>query len=384
MLFPKEMRKVGQLQLAANIAEYRHQCKITQEELAQFLGVTKASVSKWENGQSYPDITLLPRLASYFNISIDQLLGYHAQMTKENIKKYYHQLASDFANLPFEQVMTRTNELVKEYYSCYPFLLQMVILWMNHLKMAGSEDRRKHILQDIRHLCDRIISESDQSVLASDATVLRAMAQLQLKETQAAIESLEVILDPKRLTKQCEGLLSEAYRMNGESEKAEKVIQINMLMHLLGILSSGSQYLSMHLKNIELAEIIINRLEKLMEIFKADKLHNNTALAIYYQAALFYCMQEKKQEALEELKKFANCSIDMIEQGIRLHGDDFFTKVDEWFGELDLGTGSVRNVKLIVSDILQVFENPSLSILFDTEEYQQLKRTLYKRLRKDK
>ncbi|WP_419762087.1 helix-turn-helix domain-containing protein, partial [Bacillus mobilis] len=37
-------------------------------------GITKASVSKWETGQSYPDITFLPLLASYFNISIDELI----------------------------------------------------------------------------------------------------------------------------------------------------------------------------------------------------------------------------------------------------------------------------------------------------------------------
>ncbi|MBP7174705.1 MAG: helix-turn-helix transcriptional regulator [Thermoclostridium sp.] len=373
-----------QLHLAANIAEYRHQYKITQEELAQFLGVTKASVSKWENGQSYPDITLLPRLASYFNISIDQLLGYHAQMTREKIKQCYHQLASDFANLPFEQVMTRTKELIKEYYSCYPLLLQIVILWMNHLNMAGSEERQRKIQQDIRQLCDRIISESDQSILVSDAVVLRAMVQIQLKETQAAIDSLEEILDPKRLTKQSDGLLIEAYRLNGEPEKAEKAIQINMLMNLLGLFSNGSLYLSMHLQNARLAELIINRLEKLMKIFEADKLHNNTALAIYYQAAIFYCMQDKKQEALEKMKKYANCSIDMIEHGIKLHGDGFFTKVDEWFNELDLGADPVRNVKLIVSDILRMFENPSLSVLFDMEEYQQLKKTLHRRLQKEK
>ena len=95
-------------------------------------------------------------------------------------------------------------------------------------------------------------------------------------------------------------------------------------------------------------------------------------------------LREEKQEALEKMKKYANCSIDMIEHGIKLHGDGFFTKVDEWFNELDLGADPVRNVKLIVSDILRMFENPSLSVLFDMEEYQQLKKTLHRRLQKEK
>ena len=52
------------LNLSNNLVRLRRERKITQEELADFIGVTKASVSKWENRQSTPDILLLPQLAS--------------------------------------------------------------------------------------------------------------------------------------------------------------------------------------------------------------------------------------------------------------------------------------------------------------------------------
>lgn len=45
----------------------------TQDELADFLGVSTPAISKWENGVTYPDITLLPALAHYFNVSIDNV-----------------------------------------------------------------------------------------------------------------------------------------------------------------------------------------------------------------------------------------------------------------------------------------------------------------------
>lgn len=48
---------------------------ITQEQLAQKLGITNQAVSKWESGQCLPDIQLLPEIAEYFNVSIDELLG---------------------------------------------------------------------------------------------------------------------------------------------------------------------------------------------------------------------------------------------------------------------------------------------------------------------
>ncbi len=57
------------------MAFLRREMGITQEQLAQAMGVTNQAVSKWESGQSYSDITLLPRLAAYFRVTVDELLG---------------------------------------------------------------------------------------------------------------------------------------------------------------------------------------------------------------------------------------------------------------------------------------------------------------------
>lgn len=61
--------------LNENIAFFRKKRGITQEELANALGVTNQAVSKWESGKCAPDIQLLPDIAEYFNISIDELFG---------------------------------------------------------------------------------------------------------------------------------------------------------------------------------------------------------------------------------------------------------------------------------------------------------------------
>ena len=65
--------------LAEIIASYRKKLGLTQEGLAQRLGVTNQAVSKWESGQSCPDIALLPNLADIFGITIDQLFGREPQ-----------------------------------------------------------------------------------------------------------------------------------------------------------------------------------------------------------------------------------------------------------------------------------------------------------------
>jgi len=60
--------------LGSRINEYRRQRNITQEQLAETMGVTSQAVSKWENDISCPDISILPQLADYFTVSLDRLI----------------------------------------------------------------------------------------------------------------------------------------------------------------------------------------------------------------------------------------------------------------------------------------------------------------------
>ena len=74
--------------LSENLRKYRILKNLTQEDVAAFLGITPQSVSKWERGESYPDITLLPALANVFETSIDLLVGMdtiRAEGTQYNI-----------------------------------------------------------------------------------------------------------------------------------------------------------------------------------------------------------------------------------------------------------------------------------------------------------
>ncbi|MBQ8332810.1 MAG: helix-turn-helix transcriptional regulator [Clostridia bacterium] len=63
------------LRIGEIVRHHRKAENMTQEELAEHLGVTKAAVSKWETGESLPDITMLPALAELFRITVDDLLG---------------------------------------------------------------------------------------------------------------------------------------------------------------------------------------------------------------------------------------------------------------------------------------------------------------------
>ena len=83
------------LHLSENLRKYRVLKNLTQEDVAEYLRITPQSVSKWERGESYPDITLLPALANIFETSIDLLVGMdtiRAEATQYTI----HKKATDY------------------------------------------------------------------------------------------------------------------------------------------------------------------------------------------------------------------------------------------------------------------------------------------------
>lgn len=65
-----------QLSIGLKIRQLRHHDGRTQEMLAEALGITSQAVSRWESGGSYPDMEMIPAIANYFGISIDELFGY--------------------------------------------------------------------------------------------------------------------------------------------------------------------------------------------------------------------------------------------------------------------------------------------------------------------
>ena len=80
-----------QLDLGTKIRDLRHRSGKTQDALAQALGVTSQAVSRWESGGSYPDINLIPSIANYFGISIDELFGYTNQR-EDKIERLLNQI----------------------------------------------------------------------------------------------------------------------------------------------------------------------------------------------------------------------------------------------------------------------------------------------------
>jgi len=74
-----------QISIGKNLKHLRKNRDITQDELATQLGVSFQAVTKWERGDTYPDITMLPALANFFGVTTDELIGMEGINNRENM-----------------------------------------------------------------------------------------------------------------------------------------------------------------------------------------------------------------------------------------------------------------------------------------------------------
>lgn len=352
---------------ARTMTKLRKEKGITQEQVANFVGVTKAAVSKWEKGLSYPDISLLPKLATFFNLTIDELLGYQPQMTKENIRILYNRLANDFKTKDFQEVFHEVKKICDEYYACYPLLMQMASLLTNYYVEAGKF--QEDVVNTIFQLCNRIEEYCTDLKLIRQTQSLKAYCYLILNQPEKVLKLLGNI----ELYTGNDLLIASSYEMLGEMEKAKETLQVSMYQNLISLLSTGTQYLRMNVQNESKFNEIVDRMEKIIDAFNLKSLHVHSVLIFYLSAAIGYTIQQKEDAAMNMIKKYYDVSKKIVFP-ITLHGDEFFDLLDDWIlQEIDLGKNAPRDETSIKESIIkEMEENPFFKTLHVREDFRMM------------
>lgn len=358
-----------EINIAKTIGNKRKEKGITQDDLANYIGVSKASVSKWETGLSYPDITFLPQLASYFNISIDDLMGYEPQMTKEDIRKLYHKLSADFAAKPFDEVLNHCREIVKKYFSCFPLLIQIGALLVNYSTVSKDPDKTASTIAEAKEIFIRVKKESNDVELAEQALHLEAVCSLTLGNPNEVLELLGESNAPLFST---ETLLASAYQMTGKFQEAKTVLQVGVYQYIASLFGILSSYLMLCTDDMERFEEIYKRTISIEETFHIKELHPSIILNFYLSASQGYLANENIDKALEILEKYTELVTGDI-YPLQLKGDNFFHLLDDWFNEFALGTSLPRDentVKLSMADV--VINNPAFSALANESRFKSI------------
>lgn len=358
-----------EINIAGTITNKRKEKGITQDDLANHIGVSKSSVSKWETGQSYPDITFLPQLAAYFNISIDDLMGYEPQMTKEDIRKLYFELSNDFSTKPFDEVLDRCREIAKKYFSCFPLLLQIGALLVNYSSLAKDTEKSALVLAEAKELCIKMREESNDIELSKQALRLEAACAHLLGKPD---EVLELLRETNTVILSTEPLLATAYQMTGKIKEAKTVLQVGVYQHIIALFGIIPSYLFLYADDTGRFEEVYQRTEKIAEIFNIKKLHPSPLFNFYLSASQGYLASNNTDKALEMLEKYTEIAAGDIFP-LRLKCDDFFDLLDGWIDEFPLGAEPPRDEKTIRQSIAEaVANNPSFSALTKEKRFQRV------------
>ncbi len=348
---------MSEMKLGRNILCLRRERGITQDELAEYLGVSKSAVSKWETGNSYPDILLLPQLASLFNISVDQLIGYEPQLTKEAIRKIYQELAEALTGENKAEALEKSREYVKKYYSCFPFLLQVAVLYLNNCDLQADAVLQEETLE----LCRRVAEESRDAALIHDAVYVEAYVYLM---TGRAAEALNVLGEDILPMAQDAELIAASYQLLGNPDRAKEIFLITAYQHLVFLIQDLINYMALCPGQKEVEDITLERLFAVAGAFQLDGLHATTSLSLSLIAATVYAGRKEKDRTLAALDRFvAVCQRDDI---LELHGDDYFYSLEKWFQDFSLGARAPREPKLVKASIVAALEqNPVFDFIRD-------------------
>ena len=373
-----EVIDMKELNIGRCIVQKRKEKGITQEQLADYIGVSKASVSKWESGLSYPDILLLPELATYFNISVDELLGYSPQLTKEEIKKIYNKLLHEFAVKSFDEVIEECNKLIKKYNSCFPFLISMIQLLLNYSTLSKTDESKEEIFQKCILLSKRVKDESENISLIKKANTMEALAEMALGNSEEVIHLMDNKLDPYSGD---DVILINAYRMQGKAGKAKEVNQILIYNKIINTLTLLNNYLSLNMMEPALFEKIYSQGIQIIDCFNLKEIWTNDVLGIHIVAAQGYLIQENKEKALDALEQYVN-TVCSIRFPLSFKENEYFTHVDKWFEDNNcIGTNTpIDEITIKKSLIDIVAENPVFAPLGEDERYSLLIKKLKEKL----
>ena len=141
--------------IGQNIKQYRKENDLTQEQLAEIFGVTAQTISRWELGTAYPDITMLPVLANFFGVSTDTLLGVDISRKNEEIKA-----ALEYnSTLHREGRHVESEAFIREKLKLYPDNAELTyqLAYALSQQTADNDEQIQAINNETEMLCKRAI-----------------------------------------------------------------------------------------------------------------------------------------------------------------------------------------------------------------------------------
>ena len=184
----KEIRKrrLAAVNISERIRSHRKEAGLTQEQVAAYLGVSAPAVNKWEKGNTFPDITLLPALARLLKIDMNELFSFREELTELEIGQFANEIAETAMRGDFDAAFETAAAKIQEYPRC-DSLIYMVATTLDGVLVLSDvpDERRETYKKTVFDWLERVSGSADEKIRCS-VVYLLAAKYLQMEDYEKA------------------------------------------------------------------------------------------------------------------------------------------------------------------------------------------------------
>ncbi len=291
--------------IGQNIRKYRKAKGITQEVLAEKIGLTPSAVSQWETDRVMPDITQLPLLCNAFAVTADELLGIDTRSRERMIDEIIEEANDLCQKNEWGKACSLLRKALEEYPDSYELMSALAFDIQNEKYPEFNDDGRTEQIE----LFEKILAGSDNDNLIN--TTVGALCAIYAREGR--VEDAKGLLKhiPYQVYSYKDCLLIS---LGGTMEWVDEAcLQINEHFHaMINLMCQVGKWVEYAIGDEEILKVW-EKVENMVKFFYEDgdyQLANTYLLEKYFWMALRYTKLQRKEEALLSLEKM----IDLLEK----------------------------------------------------------------------
>lgn len=291
---------MDELNIGTTISRLRKNKCITQEQLASMIGVSGGAVSKWETGNSTPDICLLSPLARALDTSLDELLSFQRELSDTEIKKIKQELIELFLHCGFSEGEVKCMEYLNKYPNSAGLKLTIAGLFQMYSMMLGNDydklvKEKKHYALSLLYK----VVESKDSRYMNIALFFISSIQMQMENYDESEKCLKELcnsyVDPMVL-------YASLLQKQDKNKEAENLCKSMLLQYI----NQGIAMMTM-LSNINIKNNDFNKSAFYLET--ANQIQNVFKIGLgssSYNLCRLYIQQGKNGLAAKWFKKYVD------------------------------------------------------------------------------
>lgn len=327
----------------------RKEKQMTQEEMADRLGITAPAVNKWENGNSLPDITLLAPIARLLGISTDTLLGYEESLTEQEINQIVLEINDKIKNTDYAAAFSLAMDKIQTYPNCESLIFNLASL-LDSYRLFLAEDGSGQYEEQIRKWYHRLLKSNNSSIVNNVLGLLFSNC-ISRQEYEQAQEYLNQLPRQEHNPDMYQAVL---YEKQGSTQEAYELYERLLLSGYSNVswCLLGLYRMAMNESDLDRAAWLLEKHKKLSHILEFGPYNE-------FSPELELMVAKKDVEGALRILEILVENVDNL---------DAF-KHSELYRHMNFSDAGTKNLSFILK---QGFDAEELDFLRDNEQFQKL------------